>query len=153
QSTLSGLTVHADRSAFLNTTAGSVTLLDVSGSPLDTVSWTATGSPSLAFGVSGGPPDIKPGMTLGRLPQSNNPSSHAWRFYEAVQATPGAPNYNSVAGPLFPLNGTLQNIGDTQLSWYPVPNATSYVVQLADNIELNSPLLDTTVTDPMTDIT
>jgi hypothetical protein len=153
QATLDGLTVHADRSTFLNSSAGSLVLLDQAGTELDRVSWGSKGGDSLALGVSDNPNDFTPGITFGRLPQSNAAAPHSWVVYLPVEATPGAPNVNVGVDVLFPLNGTVSNSGDTTLSWYPAPGATGYQVQLANNPELTSLLLDTTVTSPLTNIT
>jgi hypothetical protein len=153
QATVDGLTVHADRSTFLNSSTGSVVLLDQTGTQLDRVSWGIKGDDSLAFGASANPSDFKPGVTIGRLPQSNVAVPHSWVLYQPAEATPGAPNYNLGVDVLFPLNGTVLNSGDIVLSWYPAPGAVGYQVQLAANPELTSLLLDTTVTAPLTNLT
>lgn len=153
QSTIIGNTVHADRSTFLNSENGSIDLLDAGDAELDRVAWGSSQTDAVAYGLTGVPIALEAGMTLGRLPRDTQVGPHSWAVYLPAQTTPGTPNYNLSVDIMFPANGEVINSGNITLSWYPVPDATSYHVQLAQSTTLDALLLDQTVTEPLTTVT
>jgi hypothetical protein len=139
-------TVHGAPTTFL-ARDGLVQLSDASGR-LDRIAWgeTQPGASSLSRGgFDEGP---QPGMSLGRVPRTTAPDPLEWVPYSPQQTTPGKPNPQPGVEILLPMDGAIVGSASASLSWYTVPRAVQYHVQVAADASFGSPVLDQTVESP-----
>jgi hypothetical protein len=149
QSGVEGALVHASPTDFLATPTGSVSLMDNNGGVLDTVTWGGAGMTAVRVSRGGAALEFEAGASIGRVPDSVAPSSGLdWVTYDASQVIPGTPNPTPGATILIPLDGMEVPPGDVALSWYPVPGAAQYRVQLSTDSNFATTLLNQTVTRP-----
>ncbi len=141
--------VHAGLSAFLNRQSGSVALVDENGAELDRVAWGADRFDSVPLGGGGVVGALAPGTASARRPHSTAPGQpQDWTVVAPPFATPGAPNYNPGVGQLHPQDGAVMDAGEIELSWFVVPGAASYRVQLATDATFSEALIDEVVARP-----
>jgi len=146
QSTVDASAIHAALSAFLGPD-GFVQLRSTSGA-LDRVAWGAgqPGASSLSRG--GFQEDPAPGMSLGRVPRLVASDPLAWVSYSAQQTTEGRTNPQPAVEVLLPMDGAIVALDNTNLTWYPVPGATRYHVQLSADRSFGAVLFDQTGDQP-----
>lgn len=146
KNSVDGRTVHADIATFMNANAGTLSLRDSNAALLDQVSW-GDRAGGVDFGVGGERVEPEDGMTLGRLPGATSVSPTAWTAFAPEHATPGKLNVRPGVVIMFPLNGSIQESGDTTLSWFPAAEAVSYRVQVSNKADMSAPIVDETVVD------
>ncbi|MFN8607162.1 MAG: C39 family peptidase [Vulcanimicrobiota bacterium] len=141
--TVTGLTVVnlANNPSFLNPKSGSVTLL-AGSTVLDFVAWGDTTGATL--GGLGFVRTAGPGDALIRTPQSSEMGAGYW--FMSASASPGQPNPGPLVPALFPSAGLIGLSGERLFSWYPLPGADSYRVQIASDRDFSSLLLDQVLT-------
>ncbi|TWT45715.1 hypothetical protein RAS1_21440 [Phycisphaerae bacterium RAS1] len=152
---MAGNQISAAPGDFLNPTAGSLTLMSAAGAELDRIAWgpDQPETARLSRGGGSGPEDAAPGMSIGRFPQSVGVGWEGWTAFAPGQTTPGAPNPNPGAAVLLPLSGFTVLSGQVQLSWYPVENATAYMIQVSTSADFASLTLDAMVDTAVTQTT
>jgi hypothetical protein len=141
--------VHASPGFTLNADGGVVSLLRNDDFVLDRVAWgTAPGAIKPSIGGRRHS-TIEPGSTLGRPPGANRPGAATeWVLYPPGQATPGRANPMPPVVQLLPLDGAIFEASPVELSWYPVPGAVRYRIQLSRDTIFSQPLVDQTVSEP-----
>jgi len=148
QDKIDGLTLHADRTDFLNPTSGWVALAGKDGAPLDRVAWGDGQVGPVELSPGGIVQDPEPGMTIGRFPLATKTDPAEWVPFTPELATPGRVNPIPVVQILLPLSGALMAPEDVTLSWYPVAGATQYAVQVSQDITFTTLQIDQTVSVP-----
>ncbi len=144
-----GLLVHASPANFLPMQKGSVSLVDANGNVIDDVSWGGGGMDEVRVSRGGAALRLEAGTSIGRIPPSVTPSNGLeWVVYDSTQVTPGQPNPTPGATILIPLDGMEMPPGDILLSWYPVPGAAQYRIQVSIDSNFATTVLDTTVAQP-----
>jgi hypothetical protein len=129
------------QAGFLQRETGSLSLLS-GGNATDETLWSTAAGPSFNLGRGGHIPTFVPGTTLGRPRGSTGRGPAAWTVFDPAEATPGAPNpFPSVTG-MMPLSGAIVRLSTPTLSWYGVPTATRYRVQVATDRAFTSPVFD-----------
>jgi hypothetical protein len=141
-------TVHADLRGFLDPDSGFIELRAADGTLLDRVAWGADQPASVKLTRGGIISDLEPGTTIGRFPRSVNPDPLEWTVFSPAQSTPGAANPQPGVEAMIPLNGAILSRTEFDLSWYPVPGATQYRVQVATEETFQSPQIDETASAP-----
>lgn len=137
-----GSTHHAGDAVTISTDAGQAAIVDPFGNPIDEVAWGE--APGAVSPVAGGSwSDIEPGTSIGRAPGTAGlRGPHAWVGYPSGAVTAGAANPPPVVRGLHPLSGVRTQRTGALLSWFPVPGASSYQVQVAADEKFASPLID-----------
>jgi len=136
-------TYHAAPYVTLDPTAGSVSILDGFGDPIDQVAW-GTAPGAVATSPGGVTRELEPGSSIGRAPGATGARDRlAWVPYPPDQVTPGGPNPPAAVGGLHPMSGAVLPVKEAKLSWFPVPGVASYRVQVAADETFASPALDT----------
>ena len=141
--------VHASADLALKPEGGSVALLTNLNRVLDRVAW--GNAPDAIMPTRGGMPAMRvaAGSSFGRPPGAYQPGAPTdWVIYPPEQVTPGRPNPLPGVFQLLPMSGALFQTAPVALSWYPVPGAVRYRVQLARDTTFASPILDQTVAVP-----
>jgi Papain-like cysteine protease AvrRpt2 len=125
---------------------GSLDLLDALGRPIDHVAWGEAPDP-VRTGLSGVVPDaLEPQWTIGRAPGQDGPDERlAWVPYTAPEASPGVANPLPGVPVVMPLGGAIFHSPRADLSWYPVPGATGYRVQVATDAAFSNVVHDESV--------
>lgn len=142
--------VHAASTALVSA-AGTLVLRDAGGAQLDRISWGLPDGVPLNLAGGSGPENPPTGISVGRRPTAVDVGRQGWTVFAANWTTPGAPNPNPGVTMLLPLDGFHVAAGVTTLSWYVVPDATAYQVQLARDRDFAAVLLDQTATTPSID--
>lgn len=137
-----GTTLHAPQD-FLHPETGSVALL-LGGDARDEASWSTTGGPSFNLGRGGYIAAFRAGTTLGRPRGSTARGPEAWTVFDPADATPGATNLFPAVTGMMPLSGAILRAPPSALSWYGVPTAARYRVQVAADRSFASPVFDRT---------
>ena len=128
-----GTLVHAPDADFLP--ADGALVLSREGATLDRIAW-GPGQPDAVNPSRGGKiADWQPGASIGRVPGKLEPGPSNWVGYSPAQATPGAPNQLPAAEVLLPFDGAIVPAGPVAVSWYAVPGATSYAVEIASDAD------------------
>ncbi|MEO8444765.1 MAG: C39 family peptidase [Gammaproteobacteria bacterium] len=152
ESRVDGLTYHASAEVVVSPDSGHVALRDRFSQPLDQVAWgAAPGAVNVSSGGVVAP--LVPGSSIGRPPgatDANDPQ--AWVAYTASDVTPAAANLPAPVRGMHPLNGAIELRSGALLSWFPVPGATGYGVQVAADAGFSSLVLDVETADPRVDI-
>ncbi len=138
-------TVHADLSGFLSPGSGFIELRAADGSLLDRAAWGPDLPASVKLDRGGVISSLEPGTTIGRLPRSVNPNPLEWTIFHPQQATPGVANPQPGVEIMIPLNGARISQTSFGLSWYPVPGATQYHVQVSSDDTFSTLIVDETV--------
>lgn len=142
-----GMTIHADRIEFLNPDSGFIELHASDGTLLDRVAWGRGQPASVRLDRGAVISDFEPGTSIGRFPRSLQSDPLEWTIFSPPQSTPGAANPQPGVEVMIPLNGAILSRTEFDLSWYPVPGATQYRVQVGDEA-FNNPVIDETVALP-----
>jgi hypothetical protein len=144
--TIEGNVVHAPSDFALRAEGGTVTLLWNDDRVIDRVAWGDV-SDAIMPPRGGIPPArVDAGSSFGRPPGANQPgASTDWVIYPADQVTPGRANPLPAVAQLLPLNGAILQATAANLSWYPVPGAVRYRVQLARDTTFAQTILDQTI--------
>ena len=138
-------TIHAGLSGFLNPDSGFIELRAADGSLLDRVAW-GTGQPASVKLTRGGFVfDLEPGTTIGRFPRSIQPDPLEWTIFSPAQSTPGAANPQPGVEVMIPLNGAVIGQTSFDLSWYPVPGAAQFHIQVASDKAFSAVTINETV--------
>ena len=132
----SGATFHAPLTSLPG--AGSLALL-AGGARLDAVDW---GDGSLAPG--GAIQEPAAGSVAARVP-AGGASGTPWALLGPAQATPGAPNPVPAVSAFASPDGAVFSSSTPKLSWYSVPGATRYRVELSASRTFAALLADRTV--------
>jgi len=131
-------TLHTDLSGFLNPDSGFIELRAADGSLLDRAAW-GPGQPAAVKLSRGGViSELEPGTTIGRFPRSVRPDPLEWTVFSPAQATPGVEV-------MIPLDGARISQTTFDLSWYPVPGAAQYHVQVSSDETFSALIVDETV--------
>jgi hypothetical protein len=140
---------HASSGFGLRVDGGSVSLLSNDERVLDRIAW-GDAADAIMPPLGSIPPDhVDPGSSFGRPPGANQPGATTdWVIYPADQVTPGRPNPLPAVIQLLPLHGAILQATTARLSWYPVPGAARYRVQLARDTAFAPAILDQTVDVP-----
>ena len=144
-----GNVVHVSANLTLNAESGSVTLLANDDRVLDRVAW--GDAPGAIMPLRGGNPpvQVETGSSFGRPPGAYQPgASTDWVIYSADQVTPGLPNPLPAVFQLLPVTGAILEATPATLTWYPVPGAVRYRVQVARDTTFTPLTLDQTVAVP-----
>ena len=147
--TVEGNTVHASPTFVLRAQGGEIAFLANDNRVLDRVAW--GDAVDAIVPVRGGmPARVAAGSSFGRPPGANQPGANTdWVVYPPDQVTPGQPNPLPSVAQLLPLSGViLQTTTPIDLSWYPVPGAVRYRVQLSRDSAFAQAILDQTVDAP-----
>lgn len=147
-----GLTHHVGESVAISADAGHAAILDRFGNPIDEVAWGE--APGAVSPVAGGSwSDIEPGTSIGRAPGTAGlRGPHAWVGYPPSAVTAGAVNPPPAVRGLHPLSGVRTQRKEARLSWFPVPGASHYQVQIAKDESFASPVLDQSTARPRFDV-
>lgn len=147
-----GSTHHAGETIAISADAGQVAILDRFGSTIDEVTWGE--APGAVNPVAGGVwSEIEPGASIGRAPGARDlRSALAWVSYPPGEVTAGAANPPPVVRGLHPLSGVRTSRTGARLSWFPVPGASNYQVQVAKDEKFASPLIDQVTERPRFDV-
>ncbi len=148
QDKIDGLTLHADRTDFLNPTSGWVALNGKDGAQLDRVAWGDGQVGPVKSSLGGVVEDPEPGMVIGRYPLATETDPAEWVAFTPEQSTPGLANPIPSVQILLPLSGALMAPEDVTLSWYAVAGATQYAVQVSQDATFTTKQLSQTVPDP-----
>lgn len=146
-------TVHADRKEFLNRTSGFLELQDADGMLLDRVAW-GTEPRAVRISYGGVEEEASAGLSIGRVPDSTrrrNPNLDYlnWVSYRDQEVTPGAANPYPRVQVLLPISGAFFPASEpVALSWYPVPGAVEYKVQIASDESFQSLATEQSVKTP-----
>ena len=129
--------------------SGSVALLDQENDPIDQVSW-GDAPGAVSPGAAGVVADrFAQGGTIGRPPGAVRPGQpRDWTAYSPAEATPGAANPMPAVAQLFPSSGAIIAEPMLNLSWYAVPGAASYRVQVATDATCSAPRVEERLTEP-----
>lgn len=147
-----GSVIHAPSGVVLPADIGSVDLLDGDGNRLDRVAWGDGDPAAVANGPGGIVPERFPrGSSLARAPGTTTPASPE-EWVVSAQATPGEANPAPTVSVLLPLSGAILDTSEADLSWYPVPGAARYRVQVATAASFASPAMDVTTTEPQMNV-
>ncbi len=141
--------VHASSAFALRAEGGVVAMLTNDDRVLDRVAW--GDAVDAIVPVIGSMPvaRIDPGSSFGRPPGANQPGANTdWVLYPPDQVTPGQPNPLPAVSQLLPLDGAILQATPIELSWYPVPGAVRYRVQLSRDSTFAQTILDQTVDAP-----
>jgi hypothetical protein len=141
-------TVHADQTAFVNPESGFLELHASDRTLLDRVAWGESQPGSVRLSRGGKIPDFLAGTTIGRIPTSVESDPLQWVAFAPDEATPGAANPNPGVTILLPLTGAVLDQSNASLSWYPVPGAAQYRVQVSTEETFKAAIIDQTVTAP-----
>ena len=142
-------TLHAERKSFLNSAAGFVELIAPDGRVVDHVAWGARQPDAVRMSRGGVENEPIPGTTIGRHPLSMARSKLEWTSFSDADVTPGKPNPQPAVGVLLPLSGAFFGGQDkVELSWYPVPGAATYRVQIARDEAFQEIVSDTKADTP-----
>jgi len=145
-------TIHSGLGGFLDPNSGFLELYASDGTLLDRAAW-GPGQPASVKLTRGGIiSDLEPGTSIGRFPLSVQPDPLEWTVFSPTQATPGAANPQPGVEVMIPLNGAVITQTSFDLSWYPVPGATQYTVQVAGSEAFDAPVVDETVAAPELDV-
>lgn len=143
-----GNTIHADRIQFVNPESGFLELYSPENTLLDRVAWGPIQPGSVNLSRGGMILDLEPGLTIGRFPLSTLSHPLEWTIFYPDQTTPGTANPQPAVDVMIPLNGAVIKELSFELSWYPVPGALEYRVQVANKDTFSSFLVDETTTEP-----
>jgi hypothetical protein len=133
QDRIDGTTIHAARDSFLSERTGSVDLFAPDGRKLDRVAWGTNVARAVNPGRGGVHDEFDAGSSIGRFPLSTRPDSPLeWITFSGKEVTPGARNPNPRVEVLLPLDGAFFPRASIELSWYPVPGAASYEVEISE---------------------
>ena len=137
-----GSTHHAGDSVTISSEAGHAAILDRFGNPIDEVAW--GDAPGAVNPVAGGVwSEIEPGTSIGRPPGAGGLRSPvSWVSFTPPEVTAGAANPPPTVRGLHPLNGVRAQREGARLSWFPVPGADKYQVQVAGDEKFENPLVD-----------
>lgn len=144
-----GNVVHPSADLALKPEGGSVALLSNLNRVLDRVAW--GDAPDAIMPLHGGMPAayVDSGSSFGRPPGADQPGALTdWVIYPPEQVTPGRPNPLPAVFQLIPLSGAILQTAPVPLSWYPVPGAVRYRVQVARDTTFTPLILDQTVGVP-----
>lgn len=142
-----GSTVHADRTEFLGPGSGFLELRSADNTLLDRVAWGSDQAGAVRLGRGGIIHELEPGLTIGRFPLSTLVDSLEWTVFYPAQATPGTANPQPAVAVMLPLNGAVIKDVNSELSWYPVPGAAEYRVQVAQQDTFSASLVDETTSE------
>ena len=138
-----GTTLHAPPTDFLHRETGSLALLS-GDAATDEALWSTADGPSFSLGRGGRIPAFVAGTALGRPRGSSGRGPVAWTVFDPADATPGTPNpFPPVTG-MMPLSGAILRASMPTLSWYGVPTAARYRIQVAAERSFASPVFDGT---------
>ncbi len=152
QNAVEGSTVHAPGGIDLPADQGSVELVDGDGTVLDRVAWGAEDPGAVATGPGGIVPAGYPaGSSIARAPGTTTPRT-ALEWVVSADPTPGEANPAPTVSVMLPLSGAMLDTSAAELSWYPVPGAASYHVQVATESSFANPALDVTPAEPQVDV-
>ena len=152
QDAVDGSTIHAPSGIDLPADQGSVELMDGDDNLLDRIAWGDAGPLAVASGPGGIVPDRFPeGSTIARAPGAFTPASQQEWVVSAV-ATPGEANPSPTVSVMLPISGAILDPSAANLSWYPVPGAATYHVQVATEATFANPALDDTVSEPQVNV-
>ncbi len=147
-----GFTYHAGDKITISADAGRAAILDKFGKPIDEVAW--GDAPGAASPVAGGIMfELEPGTSIGRAPGVTDLRSPIpWVGYSLNEVTPGAPNPPPAVRGTHPMSGARIGRDGASLSWFPVPGATSYRVQVAADESFAKLILDQSTSKPGIDV-
>lgn len=135
-------------SGFVGEESGALELLDAKGRVLDRVAWGRAQADGVRLTRGGFVGDLSPGMTIGRLPGSAAVGPLEWVAYGPAQASPGAPNVRPGVEVLLPLSGAIFDAAPATLSWYSVPGAAGYRVQISADPNFSEVSMEVEVAAP-----
>jgi hypothetical protein len=144
---------QAAKANFIGHESGQLILRDADGIELDHITWGVGMPEGVPLNLAGGsgPEDPPAGISIGRRPSATDVGPAGWIVFAANWVTPGAANPNPGVTMTLPLDGFYVTTGITTLSWYIVPDATAYHVQLARDADFTDLLLDQTTNAPSID--
>lgn len=152
QDAVEGNTFHAPSGIDVPADHGSVELVDSDGSVLDRVAWGPEDPAAVATGPGGIVPDGYPaGSSIARAPGTTTPRT-ALEWVVSGDPTPGEANPAPTVSVMLPLSGAILDASSAELSWYPVPGAATYRVQVATEASFANPALDVTAAEPQVDV-
>ena len=143
--TVEGNVVHSTI-AGLRAEGGSIALMSNDERVFDRIAW--GDAPGAIMPPTGGfaKSRVTPGSSFGRPPGADRPSAPTdWVIYPPDQVSPGRANPLPPVAQLLPMNGAILPATSAELSWYPVPGAARYRVQLAADNAFTTPLLNQVV--------
>lgn len=147
-----GLSYHAGENIQIAAEAGHAAILDNFGKPIDEVAWGQAAGAVNPFG-GGARIEVEPGASIGRAPGASTlRMPQSWIGYAPGEVTPGAPNPPAAVRGLHPMSGTIMSRKSASLSWFPVPGAIGYRVQVSGDDTFAKLVLDQSVTQPHFDI-
>lgn len=136
-----GNIVHADRLEFINSESGFLELYSAENILFDRVAWGLGQPGSVRLSRGGMISEIVAGSTIGRFPLSTRVDPLEWTIFYPNQSTPGAANPQPGVEIMIPLNSAVIRDTSLELSWYPVPGAIEYHVQIASDVTFSAPVI------------
>ncbi|TWT44589.1 hypothetical protein RAS1_10040 [Phycisphaerae bacterium RAS1] len=130
--------LFAALSDFLDQQSDELLLLDGSGAVLDRVAWGVERDRAVRLGNGGALGGIPDGAALARRPQgAGSDAPGEWFTVPPPLATPGEPNPLQSVEVLRPPDGAVVPAGEVLLSWYVVPGASEYKIELGMQADLS----------------
>jgi hypothetical protein len=147
-----GPTYHVGEDIRMSAEAGRAAIVDPLGKVIDDVAWgLAPGAVNPSAG--GGKTDIAPGESIGRPPGATSTRSPvAWVGYAAGEVSPGKANPPAAVRTLHPMSGARMGRHGAAMSWFSVPGATGYRVQVAADESFARIVLDRSIDRPRLDV-
>lgn len=147
-----GTVVHAGSGFSLRPDHGAVELLGRAEVRLDRVAWGNAEAWPVATGPGGIVPDSYPaGSVIARAPGTTTPGTPV-EWVVSADPTPGEANPMPAVSVMLPLSGAILDGSTAELSWYPVPGAATYRVQVARESSFANLTLDVTAAEPQVNV-
>ena len=140
--------VHASPGFELRPAGGTVSIRRNNDDVVDEIAW--GDAPGAFVPTIGGMAmrQVERGSSFGRPPGANRAGAPSdWIVYTPNAVTPGQPNPLPPVAQLLPIHGAILEGTSAELTWYPVPGAVRYRVQLARDTTFAQTLLNDTIAD------
>jgi hypothetical protein len=149
---VSGGTIHANDGAFLDAANGELVMLGPSGFAVDRVAWGPLASGSATQNGGGFSDDPPAGSSIARAPALSAPGVASWAVTSPERVTPGLSNPGPEVLVLLPYSGAIVPGPQVDVSWYPVPGAAQYRVQIAADSAYSNVVGDQIVSAPQASV-
>lgn len=145
QDRIDGNILHSSAAGFLTKKAGAISLIGPTGVVVDSAGW-GRGQPyEIKPAVGGRIATLPSGASIGRSAAAAAFDTIGWAVYEPSATTIGIPNPPALIRDTHPLSGAIIEKQGTILSWFPMPGAIQYNVQLSSDPSFATLLAEKTV--------
>jgi hypothetical protein len=140
---------HAEGGDFLNIASDRIVLMGEEGDIIDQAVWGNDQPEGIMLGSGGIQEDLVAGSSIGRAGDSSLSSWFSWAVFHPEITSPGSPNPQPSVEVMLPLNGAFFKSPYVELTWYAVPGADRYQVQIARDEAFTDLVMDAITTAPM----